>query len=93
MEDGGSVKPGGNLFRSVRTRRVSEQIEQQLAAAIFAGKLKPGDRLPPERELVERFEASRASVREATRALELAGLITIRPGAGGGAYVTTPDFD
>ncbi|MBV9121103.1 MAG: FadR family transcriptional regulator [Chloroflexi bacterium] len=80
-------------FRSVRTRRISEQIAEQLQSAIFAGKLKPGDRLPPERELVERFEASRASIREATRSLELAGLVTIRPGAGGGAYVTTPDFD
>src|SRR5581483_8960071 len=81
------------LFTSVRSRRVSDQIAEQLQAAIFAGKLKPGDRLPPERELVERFEASRASVREATRALELTGLIAVRPGAGGGAYVTVPNFD
>ncbi|HVA23056.1 MAG TPA: FCD domain-containing protein [Chloroflexota bacterium] len=92
MRDGDSVKPEDDLFRSVRTRRVSEQIVQQLQAAIFAGKLKPGDRLPPERELVERFQASRASVREATRTLEIAGLIAVRPGAGGGAHVTSPDF-
>jgi GntR family transcriptional regulator, transcriptional repressor for pyruvate dehydrogenase complex len=93
MRRGDSVKTEDEMFRSVRTRRVSEQIVQQLQAAIFAGKLKPGDKLPPERELVERFQASRASVREATRTLELAGLVDIRPGAGGGAYVTTPDFD
>jgi GntR family transcriptional regulator, transcriptional repressor for pyruvate dehydrogenase complex len=93
MPDGEAVKADHDMFRSVRTRRISEQIAQQLSAAIFAGKLRPGDRLPPERELVERFEASRASVREATRSLEMAGLITVRPGAGGGAHVTTPDFD
>lgn len=93
MRRGDSVKTEEHMFRSVRTRRVSEQIIQQLQAAIFAGKLKPGDKLPPERELVERFQASRASVREATRTLELAGLIAVRPGAGGGAYVTSPDFD
>lgn len=93
MGEGDSVKTEDDMFRSVRTRRVSDQIVQQLQAAIFAGKLKPGDRLPPERELVERFQASRASVREATHTLDLAGLIAVRPGAGGGAYVTSPDFD
>lgn len=93
MGDGGAVKAGDELFRSVRSRRVSEQIAYQLQEAIFSGRLKPGDRLPPERELVEQFEASRASVREATRTLELSGLVAIRPGAGGGAYVTEPNFD
>jgi DNA-binding FadR family transcriptional regulator len=93
MQDGEAVKREDHLFRSVRSRRVSEQIAQQLQTAIFAGHLKPGDRLPPERELVDQFQASRASVREATRTLELAGLVAIRAGAGGGAYVTEPNFD
>lgn len=93
MEDGSAVKPVTGAFHSVRSRRVSEQIVAQLEEAIFAGRLRPGDRLPPERELVEQFQASRASVREATRTLELTGLISIRPGAGGGAYVTAPKFD
>src|SRR6266571_3430445 len=93
MQDRGSVKSQDAIFRSVRTRRVSDQIAQQLQTAIFSGKLKPGDRLPPERELAERFEASRSSVREAIHTLEMAGLVAIRPGAGGGAQVTEPDFD
>jgi DNA-binding FadR family transcriptional regulator len=93
MQEGGSVKSQDEIFRSVRNRRVSDQIFHQLQSAIFAGKLKPGDRLPPERELVETFEASRASVREAIRSLEIAGLVTIRPGAGGGAHVIQPDFE
>jgi len=93
MEDGGAVKARNDMFRSVRSRRISEQIVEQLEAAIFAGALKPGDRLPSERELVEQFEASRATVREAVRTLELNGLVSIRAGAGGGAYVSAPRFD
>lgn len=46
------------------------------------GQLKPGDRLPPERELASRFGVSRASVREAMRLLDQKGLVVIRPGAG-----------
>jgi len=46
------------------------------------GQLKSGDRLPPERDLAERFTVSRTSVREALRALEGTGLIEIRPGEG-----------
>ena len=44
--------------------------------------MRPGDRLPPERELAQQFEVSRASVREAMRLLDIKGLVTIRPGAG-----------
>jgi GntR family transcriptional regulator, transcriptional repressor for pyruvate dehydrogenase complex len=93
MQDIASSGANVELFRSVRSGRVSEQIVEQFQEAIFAGKLKPGDRLPPERELVYRFQASRASVREAMRCLAMSGLIAVRPGAGGGACVTAPDFD
>lgn len=47
----------------------------------------PGDQLPPERELSERFQVSRASVREAIRALESTGLVKTR--SGGGTYVNS----
>ena len=44
--------------------------------------LGPGDRLPPERDLAEQLQVSRSSLREATRTLEIQGVVTIRPGAG-----------
>jgi GntR family transcriptional repressor for pyruvate dehydrogenase complex len=54
---------------------------------IAEGRIKPGDRLPPERELAERFKASRNSVRDAIRVLEQRGLIESRQGDG--TYVRT----
>ena len=75
-------------FQSLQTARVSDEIARQIREVIFAGKLKPGDKLPTERELVEQFHSSRASVREAVRSLEHLGLIKIKRGAGGGTYVS-----
>ncbi len=70
------------LFSSVRTGKVSEMIAQQIKNTILTGAMTPGQRLPPERELVERFEASRNSVREALKILEVSGLLEIRRGSG-----------
>ena len=76
------------LFQSLQTARVSDEIAHQIRQVIFSGKLKPGDKMPTERELVEQFHSSRASVREAVRSLEHLGLIKIKRGAGGGTYVS-----
>jgi DNA-binding FadR family transcriptional regulator len=78
------------LFRTVRVSRASEDIVQQIRSNIFAGKLAPGDRLPSEKELAEQFGLSRVTVRDALRVLESQGLITIKVGAGGGAFVANP---
>ncbi|HEX2501075.1 MAG TPA: FadR/GntR family transcriptional regulator [Methylomirabilota bacterium] len=66
----------------VRSTRIYEEIVRQIRLLITDGHLKSGDRLPPERDLAERFRVSRTSVREAMRALESRGLIGIRPGEG-----------
>lgn len=58
------------------------QVYLDLTSALDDGEWNPGDRLPPERELAEKFVVSRTSVREALRALESLGLIDIRPGEG-----------
>jgi DNA-binding FadR family transcriptional regulator len=68
-------------FRPVSKVPVYVQIAAQLSDAIHAGELKPGEALPPERELAESFGASRASIREALRAMQAQGLLLEREGA------------
>src|ERR671932_2563007 len=79
-----------NLFSPVTVARASSSIADQIRAAIVGGQLKEGERLPPERELAEQFGVSRVTVRDALRALEAMGLIEVRVGARGGAFITVP---
>jgi GntR family transcriptional regulator, transcriptional repressor for pyruvate dehydrogenase complex len=66
----------------VRKTKVYEKIAHQIQRLIRDGLLKPGDKLPPERELAEMFQVSRSSLRDAIRALELMGLVEPRQGEG-----------
>jgi GntR family transcriptional repressor for pyruvate dehydrogenase complex len=70
------------MLKAVKKTRVYEDIVAQVKELIADGKLRPGDQLPSERELSEMFQVSRASLREAIRALESVGLIEIRQGEG-----------
>src|SRR3982751_6393589 len=79
-----------DLFAPVSIARASSSIADQIRQAIVTGKLDQGERLPPERELAEQFGVSRVTVRDALRALEAMGLIEVRVGARGGAFVTVP---
>ncbi len=69
-------------FQPVKSEKVSERVVRQIKDTILSGGMKPGDRLPPERELVEWFQVSRISIREALKSLETSGLLTIKPGSG-----------
>jgi len=69
-------------FTAVRKTRVFEGVAQQIQRLIVDGAIKPGERLPPERELAARLSVSRSSVRDAIRILELAGLVVPRQGEG-----------
>lgn len=82
-----------DIFSPVSTGRISEVIVEQIRQLMRQGELKQGDRLPAERDLCEYFGVSRVTVREALRMLESSGLVEIRVGARGGAFVTTPTSD
>ena len=75
------------LFTPAKTQRASEAIYNQIYPKIISGELRPGDRLPPERELAEMFQRSRPVVREALRMLQQEGLIETAVGSSGGAVI------
>jgi GntR family transcriptional regulator, transcriptional repressor for pyruvate dehydrogenase complex len=83
-------REGEDIFAPVTIARASSSIADQIRAAILSGRLQQGERLPPERELAEQFGVSRVTVRDALRGLEAMGLIEVRVGARGGAFVTVP---
>jgi DNA-binding FadR family transcriptional regulator len=72
----------GPSLEPIKSTRIYEEIVRQVKQLIGEGRLKSGDRLPPERDLAEKFMVSRTSVREALRALQSRGLIEIRAGEG-----------
>jgi GntR family transcriptional repressor for pyruvate dehydrogenase complex len=70
------------MYKVVRSSRLYEQIVQQVEESIRKGAMKPGDQLPPERELAEQFGVSRTAVREAVKALREKGHVEAYPGRG-----------
>src|SRR5262249_53378671 len=81
--------PTDVLIEPVKRSRIYEHIVEQIRALIREGSWAPGDQIPPERELAERFRVSRTSVREALRALEMQGVIESRQG--GGTFVRSAE--
>ena len=81
------------MFTTAKFHRISKNIVEQIHSAILKGALKPGDRLPPEKELAEKFNVSKASLREAFRTLEALGLLEVRQGVTGGAFVREVDLE
>ena len=77
-------------FKSLKKPPLSEEVEKQLRASINAGLYKPGDKLPSERELVDQFEVSRVTVRDALKRLQNLGMVSTRRGVNAGAYVLEP---
>jgi GntR family transcriptional repressor for pyruvate dehydrogenase complex len=80
-------------FKPVKQPRISDAVLRQLKKTIISNDFKAGDKLPAERDLSEQFQVSRIAVREAIRALEGAGFVTVRQGSNGGAYVTDLTFE
>jgi GntR family transcriptional repressor for pyruvate dehydrogenase complex len=78
------------VFEPVHDNRaLSEKIIAQIFDALLAGELKPGDRLPPERELAEQFGVSRTVIRDAVKTLAGRGILHVKHGAG--IFVTTSE--
>ncbi len=90
MERSDESREVETLFVPVAVTRASSAIADQIRTAIVGGRLQQGERLPPERELATQFGVSRVTVRDALRALEATGLVEIRVGARGGAFVRAP---
>ena len=75
-------------FRSLQRKRLYEEVAASIKQAIFSGVYRVGDKLPSETELAGMFQVSRPVVREAIRYLEITGLLIVRQGATGGAFVS-----
>lgn len=75
------------IFIPVQIGRAGEDIALQIEAAILEERILPGERLPSERDLQAQFQCGRGVIREAVRALKQKGLVEIRKGAKGGAYI------
>lgn len=75
------------MFTPARVGRAGEDVALQIEAAILERRIPPGESLPSERELQSQFQTSRGVIREAIRALKQKGLVEIRKGSKGGAYV------
>jgi GntR family transcriptional regulator, transcriptional repressor for pyruvate dehydrogenase complex len=69
-------------FQKVQPEKLSQTVVRQIEALILRGILRPGERLPAERELADRLGVSRPSLRDAVADLQDRGLLTSRPGAG-----------
>jgi GntR family transcriptional repressor for pyruvate dehydrogenase complex len=71
-----------------RNEKLSEVVARSIAHNIAARELLPGTTLPPESVMIEQYRVGRASLREGLRILEINGLISMKPGPGGGPVVT-----
>lgn len=79
--------PASFGIEPINPQRIYQEVANQLRRSISQGKLRPGDKLPAERNLAQMFGVSRNTVRDAMRALELSGLIELKLGSAGGAFV------
>jgi GntR family transcriptional repressor for pyruvate dehydrogenase complex len=77
-------------FETIKQPKAAQRVAERIRAAVRAGELRDGDRLPPERVLIEQFGYSRAIVREALRMLEEEDLISLHAGRNGGAVIRKP---
>jgi len=78
------------MFKKTSQQRIFEDLVAQIEGAILDGRLRAGDKLPAQRDLVDMFQTSRGPLREALRVLEQKGLLDIKRGVRGGAVIQRP---
>lgn len=78
-------------FAPIHTRRAFEEICERIRAQIATGTLRPGDKLPAERDLAAQLGVGRNALREALRSLEIAGIVRLQKGVKGGAFIQAGD--
>jgi DNA-binding FadR family transcriptional regulator len=79
------------MFKPIQTDRISNVVVDQIKDAVFQKKLKAGDKLPSERQLMDQFKTSRVTIREAIKTLEQFGILEIKRGIEGGAFIRDPN--
>ena len=77
-------------FRKIEQEKLSQSVTRQIEALILQGILRPGERLPAERELSEKLGVSRPSLREAVAELQARGLLAPRAGSGTSSTRSSP---
>jgi DNA-binding FadR family transcriptional regulator len=77
----------GSSFHPIRSNRTFELVCERIREKLVRGELEPGDKLPPERDLAAQLGVSRNVVREALRSLEIAGVVSLKKGVKGGAFI------
>ena len=70
------------MFNRIDKTNLNNKISRQMISRILSEKLRPGDKLPPEREMAEQMNVNRNTLREALRKLETLGLLSVRQGDG-----------
>lgn len=81
------LRPLAVPFKPVQSHRSFELVCERVREKLVQGELRPGDKLPPERDLALQLGVSRNVVREALRSLEIAGVVALKKGVKGGAFI------
>jgi GntR family transcriptional regulator, transcriptional repressor for pyruvate dehydrogenase complex len=78
------------MTNSIRPQKMALIVAQRIVRDIEREGLGPGEKLPPERVMMETYEAGRGTLRESLRFLELQGVLSFKPGPGGGPVIEKP---
>jgi GntR family transcriptional repressor for pyruvate dehydrogenase complex len=81
------------MFKPVQAHRTFETVCERIREKLSSGELRPGDKLPAERDLAVQLGVSRSAIREALRSLEVTGVVQLKKGVKGGAFIVggSPD--